>query len=131
MPRLLEGDNLAFAYGDRPVLRGVSVSLSSGEVAGLLGPNGSGKSTLIRCLLGQLDASGAVQWEAKPLRDWRRRDLARHVAYLPQSPAYEPDLTVLDVLRLGRAPYWGAFGLEARRDVEVVEEIAKATEAVR
>src|SRR5215217_2433849 len=101
MQRLLEAENLVFAYGDRPVLRGVGVSLSPGEVAALLGPNGSGKSTLIRCLLGQLEASGAVQWEGRPLRSWRRRDLARHVAYLPQAPAYEPDLTVLDVLRLG------------------------------
>jgi ABC-type cobalamin/Fe3+-siderophores transport system ATPase subunit len=128
MQQLLKADNLAFAYGDHPVLRGASVALSSGEVAGLLGPNGSGKSTLIRCLLGQLEGEGAVEWEGQPLRAWRRRDLARRVAYLPQSPVYEPDLTVLDVLRLGRAPYWGAFGLEAQRDVEVVEEVAKLLE---
>jgi iron complex transport system ATP-binding protein len=120
----LQADGLTFAYGDRAVLRGVSVALSAGEIVGLLGPNGSGKSTLIRCLLGQLPASGIVRWQGRDVKSWRRRDLARLVAYLPQSPAFEPQHTVADVLRLGRAPYWGAFGLESPLDVQVVAEVA-------
>jgi iron complex transport system ATP-binding protein len=121
---LLDARDIFFAYGDAPVLRGASLTLGAGEVVTLLGPNGSGKSTLIRALLGQLSAAGAVAWDGQPLAGWRRRDLARVVAYLPQSPAFEPEQTVLDVLRLGRAPYWGAFGVESRRDAEVVAGVA-------
>ena len=117
---LLNATGVSFAYGDRPVLRDVRIALAPGEVVALIGPNGSGKSTLIKSLLGHLPAQGEVAWDGKPLRAWRRRDLARVVAYLPQSPAFEPEQTVRDVLRLGRAPYWGAFGLEATKDLEVV-----------
>jgi iron complex transport system ATP-binding protein len=46
------------------------------------------------------------------------------VAYLPQTPGFEPGQTVLDVLRQGRAPYWGAFGLESSADEKIVSDIA-------
>ena len=121
---LLQARDVTFAFGDVHVLRGVGLTLGAGEVVTLLGPNGSGKSTLIRALLGQLDAGGEVVWQSRPLREWRRRDLARVVAYLPQAPAFEPEQTVRDVLRLGRAPYWGAFGVESPRDGQVVDEVA-------
>ena len=125
---LLRARDVSFTYdgGDRPaVLRGVTLALAPGEVVALLGPNGSGKSTLIRALLGQLAASGEIAWDDRDVKTWRRRDLARVVAYLPQAPAFEPEQRVGDLLRLGRAPYWGAFGVESRRDEEVVREVAE------
>jgi iron complex transport system ATP-binding protein len=124
---LLEAKNLHFSYGDHPVLRDISLHLAPGEIVALLGPNGSGKSTLLRALLGQLRATGDIQWEGRSVHSWSRRDLARRVAYLPQSPAADPEQRVVDVLRTGRAPYWGPFGIESARDVEVVEQVAEQT----
>jgi len=128
MNTLLFAREVTFAYAQRPVLNNVQLALSEGEVLMLLGPNGSGKSTLIRILLGQLRCSGAVVWEGRSLRSWKRRELARRVAYLPQNPTCEPDQRVIDVLRLGRAPYLSAFGIESVRDVRVVEDVARQLE---
>jgi iron complex transport system ATP-binding protein len=125
MTQLLQANNIAFAYGDHSVLRDVSLKLNAGEMISLLGPNGSGKTTLIRCMLGLLQSSaGSIEWEQQPIRSWSRRALARRVAYLPQSPTFEPQQTVADVLRLGRAAYWSAFGVESERDETVVRETA-------
>jgi len=121
---LLVAQHVGFAYGQAPVLRDVNLVLRAGEVVALLGPNGSGKSTLIRSLLGQLPAQGSIAWDGKPIAKWSRRQLARQVAYMPQSPAWEPEQTVADVLRLGRTPYLGAFGIESTRDLSVISEVA-------
>ncbi|HEY7091001.1 MAG TPA: ABC transporter ATP-binding protein [Tepidisphaeraceae bacterium] len=125
---MLAATGVSFAYTDRPVLRDVKIELRAGEVVALLGPNGSGKSTLIRALLGHLDAQGTIRWDERDLRSWRRKELARRVAYLPQSPTSEPDHRVVDVLRLGRAPYWQAFGIESPHDAEVVTRVAAQLE---
>ncbi|HEX8912495.1 MAG TPA: ABC transporter ATP-binding protein [Humisphaera sp.] len=125
---LLTARDLSFSYpardATRPVLRAVSVSLAAGEVVALLGPNGSGKSTLLRCLLGQLPATGEVAWDGRAARDWRPREIARVVAYLPQAPAWEPGQPVRQALAMGRAPYWGAFGVESEADAAAVERAA-------
>jgi len=107
------------------VLRDVSLSLASGQVVALLGPNGSGKSTLIKVLLGHLRGQGHIAWEGRDIGSWSHRQLARHVAYLPQSPAFDQEAKIGDVLRLGRAPYWLAFGLESQRDLEIVARVSR------
>ncbi len=122
---LLNAQHLQFAYGDQPVLRGIDVALNAGEVVALLGPNGSGKSTLLRSLLGQLPAGGTITWDDKPLAQWRPRELARRVAYLPQHPAWEPSQRVAEALHLGRAPYLQVFGIESKRDGEIVAEVSR------
>lgn len=123
---LLKATNLEFSYGDRPTLRGISLSIESRETVALIGPNGSGKSTLIKSLLGHLQiTNGTIEWEGTALPFWKRRELSRRIAYLPQTPVFEPGQSVGDVLRLGRAPYWGAFGLESSRDASVVRRIAE------
>lgn len=126
MKSLLAASNIVFGYGDRPVLREISLWLDPGELVSLLGPNGSGKSTLIRVLLGHLRGGGSIAWNDRPLAAWRLRELAKCVAYLPQSPTYEPDQSVIEVLRLGRSAYWSAFGIESARDAKVVQEVAQA-----
>ena len=123
---LLVATGLNFAYADVPVLRDVSLTLSAGEVVALIGPNGSGKSTLLKALLGHVHVtSGSIQWDGRDLKKWRRRELARHVSYLPQTPAHDPEHRVRDVLSLGRTPYLRAFGIESQYDVSLVEAIAQ------
>jgi len=119
---LLTATNLAFAYGIKPVLGDVSLSLDAGKVVALLGPNGGGKSTLIKCLLGDLRPAGQIVWQDRPIDRWSRRELAKQIAYLPQSPTADPNSRVIDVLRLGRVAHWGAFGIESVLDANVVNE---------
>jgi len=125
---LLHAKDLWFSYGETPAIDGLTLTLEPGQFVSLIGPNGSGKSTLLRILLGRLHCRGLIQWEGREIRAWPRRELARLIAYLPQSPASETDQTVGDALRLGRAPYWGLFGLESAADEKVVRSVAELLE---
>ena len=77
----------------------MSVSVSAGDLIGILGPNGSGKTTLLKMLSGTLTPSaGAIHFEQRPLGDWTRRDLARRIALVPQETHAPFDFTVLDIV---------------------------------
>jgi iron complex transport system ATP-binding protein len=125
MADLLAVKQLSFAYTAERVIDDVSFSMAEGEVVGLLGPNGSGKSTLIRLLGGLLRSRGAVFWYGRDIRDWPRTELARRIAYMPQSPTIDPAHTVMECLRLGRIPYLGLFGMESAADLQAITQAAE------
>ena len=52
-------ENVYFAYGEEPVLQGLSLSLQEGRFSGIVGPNGAGKSTVLKLLDGYINPSRA------------------------------------------------------------------------
>lgn len=116
--------DLAFAWREQPVLRGIDLALATGEVVALLGANGAGKSTLLRLLLGLLaPQAGQVSLDGKPLAAWRRRALARHLAYVPQVHATPFPYLVRDIALLGRLPAGGLFAGPSSEDHAIVDGV--------
>jgi len=119
---ILEAAELSFSYdrAARPVVNGVSVSVSRGTIVGLLGPNGSGKTTLLRLLSGTLNPDrGRVHLEGRPIATLSRRDLARRIAVVPQETHSAFDFSALEIVLMGRYPHLGAFELEGAGDLAI------------
>ncbi|MEU8521450.1 ABC transporter ATP-binding protein [Streptomyces sp. NBC_01216] len=94
----------ALSYGAR--LRAVDVIARPGETVGLVGPNGSGKTTLLRCVYGTLrPTSGRVLLDGDDLHALTPKARARRVATVPQDGSAEFELTVREVVALGRSPH--------------------------
>ena len=128
MTRMLEGRDLSFAYDGRQVLSGVDVSLAPSELVALVGPNGAGKSTLLRVLLGLLPArAGGVSLLGRPLAELSRREIARHIAFLPQETHSDFAFTVRELVAMGRMPHLGRFQPEGRSDVVAVQSALDRT----
>jgi iron complex transport system ATP-binding protein len=108
---LAEVEGVAFAYSmpdgrRREVLRSVDLTLARGDLVALVGTNGSGKTTLLRLLTGVLRPdAGVVRFEGRRLADWRRLDLARRVAVLPQQLDLPVGFRVAELVGMGRAPH--------------------------
>ena len=115
-------DGVALSIEGVSILQGISATLPTGTVTGLLGPNGAGKSSLLRIIAGIDRAdSGTVALDGAVVGQLRRREAARRIALLEQNVAPSVDLSVLDVVLLGRIPHrsrlLGSFGGEDDRAV--------------
>jgi len=108
---------LVVVRGHRPVLGGLTVSIGSGAVTGLLGPSGCGKSTLMRSIVGvQVVASGTVTVLGKPAGS---ASLRRDVGYVTQAPSVYADLSIRENLRY----FASVVRADAKRVDEVVETV--------
>jgi len=92
----LRGERLYKTYGNRPVLRDVSIEVRSGEVVGLLGPNGAGKTTTFSIIVGILRPDkGNVRYNGRDITNLPMHLRARKgITYLPQEPSVFRKLTV-------------------------------------
>lgn len=120
---------VSFAVPGREILAPLSLSLAPGGVYGLIGPNGSGKSTLLKLLARQQAPSGGtIRFENRPLADWRARDFARAVAYMPQFTPATDGMSVRELVALGRFPWHGTLGRFTAADRAKVESAIARTD---
>jgi branched-chain amino acid transport system ATP-binding protein len=100
---VLEIRGLDAAYGDVPVLSGVTLRVGAGEIVALLGPNGAGKSTLLGCVAGLVrPRAGAISWDSKNLLTVAPHLIVeRGLAVVPEGRRLFGSMTVEDNLDLG------------------------------
>lgn len=116
-------ENLGWKIGRKTILDGVSLEAAPGQMLGLLGPNGSGKTSLLRLIAGlKKPHSGRVTLEGVDLKSIRRRTIAQRVAFVEQHGATNANLSVLDVVKLGRFPHRSMFSSWSQADDEAVEQ---------
>lgn len=109
--------------GRTTVLEAVDLELRPGELVALVGKNGAGKTSLLRVAAGVLaPTSGAIELLGAPLAGQARRAIAAHVAYLPQAEVgHDVELTVREVVALGRAPFGSAFSALTPVDLAAID----------
>ncbi|MEM2051055.1 MAG: DUF1854 domain-containing protein [Thermoproteota archaeon] len=116
-------ENVYFAYSEKPVLKGVSLAVESGEVVGIVGPNGSGKTTLVRLLTRLYDPDeGGILYDEVDLRELKLSALRSQVVMVSQEPLLLPGSIALNIVH--------GFKQASPIDVLVASKISRAHEFV-
>ena len=95
---MIEINNLEKNYGSIQAVKGINLTINSGEILGLLGPNGAGKSSTLRILTGYLKStSGTVLVKGLDVND-KELQVKKLIGYLPESAPLYPEMLVFDYL---------------------------------
>ncbi len=114
-------ERVTVELGGRNVVDGVSFVVEQGDWVTLIGPNGAGKTSLLRAIAGLVAHRGEIRLGGEVVKGLRRKDIARRVAIVPQSPMMPAGMTVREYVLLGRTPYVSYIGRESRRDLSASE----------
>ena len=126
----IELSDLSIGYsskqGARVVASHLTASLQRGQLTCLLGENGVGKSTLLKTLSGFLPKlGGSILLEGRELDDYSENELARTIGIVLTEKPDVQQMTVMELVELGRAPYTGFWGRLCEADREACCEAIK------
>ena len=128
MEKIIELEDVTFAYDGIEVLNKINMSVPRGKMIGILGANGAGKTTLLKLICGLLSPdSGRVLFHNTDFKSFVKSEIAKRISYVPQNLTTGFPFTVSEVVLMGRAPYIGKFEFEREGDLEIA---FKAMEAV-
>jgi len=99
-------EQIDFSYNTEPFIVNLDFKVSEAEMVGLLGPNGSGKSTILKLASGILKPiSGKVLLWGKKISEYKGRDRAKLISYLPQVLDISVPFKVKELVKMGLYPY--------------------------
>jgi iron complex transport system ATP-binding protein len=130
---VLSAQNLSIGYKAKKqtiaIARGIDVQLKTGTLTALIGANGIGKSTLLRTLTGiQPPLSGTVLLNNKAVNTYSAQELAQQLALVLTEALPPGNLTVYELVALGRQPYTNWLGNLTAEDKAIVEKALMATQ---
>jgi iron complex transport system ATP-binding protein len=114
---MVDLSSVTVRYDGRVAVRDLTVTVGKGEWVGLIGANGAGKTTLLRAMAGLTAHEGVVVLGGRETAGMGRRERARALAYVPQSPELPDDMSVSDYTLLGRTPHIAYLSVESAADL--------------
>jgi len=122
---MIKLNHISAGYGKVSVLEDISLKIDRSRITTILGTNGCGKSTLLKTLVRFLPhTAGTITVDNIPVEQYSPANLAKKIAYLPQSKSI-PEMTVLQMVLHGRFPHLSYPRIYRKQDIEIAEQSLK------
>ncbi|ASV31903.1 ABC transporter ATP-binding protein [Maribacter cobaltidurans] len=120
---ILEIDNLTIGYENKKVCSAISFAVKRGECAAIVGVNGIGKSTLLRTI-GHLQPAlgGTIRIDGTLISQMSMNNLAKRLSLVLTEPIASKNMTVKELIALGRQPYTNWMGSLGEMDIKKISE---------
>ena len=123
---MIDVQHVHLTIKNKTILKDITMTIESGQMIAIVGPNGAGKSSLLSVLAGDVrPTQGSVCFNGQYLREYKKIDLAKQQAVLPQFSGLTFDFPVRSVIEMGRAPWQGTeTQSEEKKWVEMAADYA-------
>ena len=119
---VINANNITVELSNKIILKGINLEIPVGKVTAIIGPNGCGKSTTLKALARIIPcASGKITYDGNDIKTCSHKEFAKRLSKLTQSPPSPADLTVKDLVELGRFPHRSWWKRNAQEDEQCVE----------
>ncbi len=117
----LETKNITYSIDSKLIVNGISLGIGEGDFVGLVGPNGCGKSTLLKNIYKVYKPdSGTVYIDGKDIAEMSSKDTAKEMSVMQQENNVEFDMSVYDMVMLGRFAHQRMFRTDKLKEKEIV-----------
>ncbi|WP_077623239.1 ABC transporter ATP-binding protein [Sediminibacillus massiliensis] len=121
-------EDLTVGYGEKSIIKEMTLEIPDNKITTIIGANGCGKSTLLKAVTRILTPhGGSIVLDGRSISKENTRQLAKKMAILPQSPESAGGLTVAELVAYGRFPYQKGFGRVTKQDRRIIDWAMEVT----
>ncbi|GMQ58482.1 ABC transporter ATP-binding protein [Vallitalea sediminicola] len=128
MNSIVSTKKLNFNYGEKSILKDLSIDIEKGLFYSIIGPNGSGKTTLLKLLAGILPSNKkTIYIKNDDIHTIKQKEIAKRLSVVPQITDMQYEFSVYDIVMMGRSPYTARFQKNTEEDIKIVDDAMNET----
>lgn len=120
---MIQIKDLSYVQNGKYILKNININIKQNCITGILGPNGSGKTTLLRHMIKELLSKNNIFIDGENIEKISRKDFAKKISFVEQNFTGIEEITIEDIVKMGRYPYKRAFFDCSTKDKNIVYEV--------
>ena len=113
-------EDISISYEKKEVINHLSIEFEKGSITTIIGKNGCGKSSLLKTIVGNVKFKGKIKLLDNNIKKYKRKDIAKKIAYLPQIHTSPTDIDVKTLISYGRYPHKRFGHTLSKHDNEII-----------